>query len=131
MAPNSFFASGDLNPNITPDALEQLKHVYGLDQSLTMQFFAWFKALLHLDFGISFASGKTVREEILQRLPITLVMNIISMIIVFILSLYFGIKAAMKQSMANDKSIKQIALLSYAMPSFYLALLLVLFLAVQ
>jgi len=131
LAPNSFFASGDLNPNITPDALEQLKHVYGLDQSLTMQFFAWFKALLHLDFGISFASGKTVREEILQRLPITLVMNIISMIIVFILSLYFGIKAAMKQSMAYDKSIKQIALLSYAMPSFYLALLLVLFLAVQ
>jgi len=131
LAPNSFFASGDLNPNITPEALDQLKHVYGLDQSLMVQFFAWFKALLHLDFGISFASGKTVREEILERLPITLLMNIVSMIFVFILSLYFGIKSAMKHSLVYDKSIKQIALLSYAMPSFYLALLFVLFFAVQ
>lgn len=131
LAPNSFFASGELNPNITPEALEQLKHVYGLDQSLSMQFFAWLKAILQLDFGISFASGKTVRTEILQRLPITLLMNVISMVFVFFLSIYFGIKSAMKQSLTYDKSIKQVALISYAMPSFYLSLLLVLFFAVQ
>lgn len=117
LAPNSFFASGELNPNITPEALEQLKRVYGLHQSLTMQFFAWFKALLQLDFGISFASGKAVRDEILERLPITLLMNVISMILVFILALYWGIKSAMKQSSLYDKSVKQLALISYAMPS--------------
>jgi len=131
LAPNSFFASGELNPNITPESLEQLKRVYGLDQSLTAQFFAWFKAMLQLDFGISFASGKAVRDEILERLPITLLMNVISMILVFMLALYWGIKSAMKHSKLYDKSIKQIALISYAMPSFYLALLLVILLAVQ
>lgn len=131
LAPNSFFASGDLNPNITPEALEQLKRVYGLDQSLAVQFWSWFKALLHLDFGISFASGKAVRDEILERLPITLFMNVISMLIVFALSLYLGIRSAMKQSSLYDKSIKQFALISYAMPSFYLSLLLVILLAVQ
>jgi peptide/nickel transport system permease protein len=130
LAPNSFFASGELNPNITPEALEQLKRVYGLDQSLSVQFFSWFKAMLQLDFGISFASGKAVRDEILERLPITLLMNVISMIFVFILALYWGIKSAMKQSTVYDKSVKQLALISYAMPSFYLSLLLVILLSV-
>ena len=131
LAPNSFFASGELNPNITPEALEQLKRVYGLDQSLSVQFVAWFKALLQLDFGISFASGKAVRDEILERLPITLLMNVISMILVFVLALYWGIKSAMKQTRIYDKSVKQLALISYAMPSFYLSLLLVILFSVQ
>lgn len=131
LAPNSFFASGDLNPNITPEALEQLKRVYGLDQSLSHQFFAWLQAILHLDFGISFASGKSVRDEILARLPITLLMNIVSMILVFMIALYLGIKTAMKQTSTYDKAIKQLALVSYAMPSFYLALLFVIGFAVQ
>lgn len=131
LAPNSFFASGELNPNITPESLEQLKKIYGLDQSLMMQFFSWLKALLHLDFGISFASGKTVRDEILSRISITLVMNIISMVLVFVLSLYFGIKAALNQEKNYDKAIKQVSLISYAMPSFYLALLLVIVFSVH
>ncbi len=96
LAPNSFFASGELNPNITPEALENLKRVYGLDKSLSEQFFSWVEAIIHLDFGISFASGKMVKDEILSRLPITLIMNIISMILVFIISLYFGIKSAFR-----------------------------------
>lgn len=129
LAPNSFFASGELNPNITPESLEQLKKVYGLDKSLPMQFIAWFQAMLRLDFGISFASGKAVRDEILSRLPITLLMNVVSMVLVFILSLYLGIRSAMKRG-TYDSAIKQFALISYAMPSFYLSLLLVMFLAV-
>ena len=131
LAPNSFFASGDLNPNITPEALEQLKRVYGLDQSLFSQFFAWFNALLHLDFGISFASGKSVRSEILERLPITLLMNLLSMVLVFVLALYWGVKSAMRLDSWYDKSLKQLSLISYAMPSFYLSLLLVIFFAVE
>ncbi|MDD3342713.1 MAG: ABC transporter permease, partial [Sulfurospirillaceae bacterium] len=131
LAPNSFFASGELNPNITPEALEQLKKVYGLDQSLIIQFFSWIKALVHLDFGISFASGKAVRDEIISRLPITLLMNVISLVIVFVLSLYFGIKAALNQEKSYDKAIKQLSLISYAMPSFYLALVLVILFSVH
>ena len=131
LASNSFFASGELNPNITPEALEQLKRVYGLDKSLLMQFISWFTAIIQLDFGISFASGKAVRDEILSRLPITLWMNIISLIVVFILSVYFGIKAALKHDQMYDRNVKQFALLSYAMPSFYLSLILVLVFAVK
>jgi len=131
LAPNSFFASGELNPNITKESIEHLKKIYGLDKSLFEQFVSWIWALMHLDFGISFASGKPVKDEILSRIGITLLMNIISMVIVFILSIYFGIKSAMKQNSTLDRGLKQFSLLSFALPSFYLALLLIMIFAVN
>jgi len=126
LAPNSFFASGQLNPNITPESIEQLKAVYGLDKPLHIQFFSWITALLHLDFGISFASGQMVKDEILSRVLITLTINIISMFLIFVISLYLGIKAALQKNSKLDKAVGQLSLLSFSMPSFYLALLLVL-----
>ena len=130
VAPNSFFASGELNPNITKESIEHLKKIYGLDKPLIVQYFSWVWAMFHLDFGVSFASGKMVKDEILSRIGITLLMNFISLVLVFIFSLYFGIKSALKQGTVFDKSIKQLSLISYAMPSFYLALLLISFFAV-
>ncbi|MBL3520361.1 ABC transporter permease [Arcobacter lanthieri] len=131
LAPNSFFASGELNPNITPEAIEQLKAIYGLDKPLYVQFFSWLINILQLDFGISFASGSKVKEEILSRIPITLTINIISMVLIFIISLYFGIKSAMKKNSFFDKFTNQLSLLSFSMPSFYLALILVLIFSIK
>ncbi len=125
-APNSFFAAGELNPNITKESIEHLKAIYGLDKPLWEQYIRWVWAILHFDFGLSFASGKGVSEEIAQRLPITLVINIISMVLVFYISLKLGISAALKQHSLKDRAVKQLSLFSFAMPSFYLALLLIL-----
>lgn len=131
LAPNSFFASGELNPNITPEAIEQLKAIYGLDKPLYIQFFSWIISILQLDFGISFTSGEKVKEEILSRIPITLTINIVSMILIFIISLYFGIKSAMKKNSIFDRFTNQLSLLSFSMPSFYLALVLVLVFSIK
>ena len=130
-APNSFFASGELNPNITPEAIEELKAIYGLDKPLYIQFFSWIISILNLDFGISFASGIKVKDEILSRINVTLIINIISMLLIFIISLYFGIKAAMSQNGFFDRFTKQLSLLSFSMPSFYLALILVLVFSIK
>ena len=131
LAPNSFFASGELNPNITPEAIEELKKIYGLDKPLYIQFFSWIYSILQLDFGISFTSGEKVKEEILSRIPITLTINIVSIILIFIISLYFGIKSAMKKNSIFDRFTNQLSLLSFSMPSFYLALVLVLVFAIK
>ena len=125
-APNSFFASGELNPNITPESIAQLKAIYGLDKPLYIQFFSWLYSIVQLDFGISFSSGEMVKNEILSRIPITLTINIISMVLIFIISLYFGIKSALNKNSFFDRCTGQLSLLSFSMPSFYLALLLVL-----
>ena len=130
-APNSFFASGELNPNITPESIEQLKAIYGLDKPLYVQFFSWIYSIVQLDFGISFASGEMVKDEILNRMPITLILNIVSMVLIFVISLYFGIKSALNKNSFFDKFTGQLSLLSFAMPSFYLALLGVLIFAIN
>jgi peptide/nickel transport system permease protein len=126
LAPNSFFASGELNPNITEESIVHLKEIYGLDKPLYVQFFSWIINITMLDFGISFSSGVNVKEEILSRIPITLTINIISMIAIFALSLFLGIKAALNKDKLFDRFVGQLSLLSFSLPSFYLALLLVL-----
>jgi len=126
-APNSFFGAGELNPNMTKEAIEKLKAVYGLDKSLFEQYIEWVENIVTLNFGISFVSGADVTEEILKRLPITLIMNITALVVVFILSLYLGIKAALSYEQKTDYIIRQISLFSFSMPSFYLALLFILF----
>jgi len=130
-APNSFFGAGELNPNMTPENLKHLKAVYGLDKSLFTQYTDWIVNILTLNFGISFVSGQDVTSEIFKRLPITLSMNFITLIFVFILSLYLGIKSALNYNKKIDYIIRQISLISFSMPSFYLALLLILFFSVN
>jgi len=125
-APNSFLAAGELNPNMTAETVAQLKAIYGLDKPLLQQYGEWVVNMLSLNFGISFVSGAEVSSEILKRLPITLTMNIISMIIAFGLSIYLGIQAALYFQQRRDYAIRQLSLLSFAMPSFYLALLIIL-----
>ena len=131
LAPNSFLAAGELNPNITPEVIAHLKAIYGLDKPLWQQYISWLGAMLHLDFGISFASGKPVIDEIAQRIGVTLGINITAMVIIFALSMYLGIKSAMRQDSTFDRIVKNLSLLSFSMPSFYLALLLIIFLSVQ
>ncbi|MFA6136883.1 MAG: ABC transporter permease [Sulfurimonas sp.] len=126
-APNSFFAGGELNPNMTKEAIEQLKAVYGLDKSLFNQYMDWIVNIFTLNFGISFVSGQDVSSEILKRLPVTLAMNITALIFVFVISLYLGIKSALSYEKKADFLIRQISLISFAMPSFYLALLFIIF----
>lgn len=130
-APNSFFSAGELNPNMTPEVLEHLKSIYGLDKPLHIQYFDWMLNLLSLEFGVSFVSGQNVIDMVKDRIGITLIMNIISIIFVFILSLYLGIKAAIHSDKLSDTVIKQFSLVSFSMPSFYLALLVVLVFSVE
>ncbi|MDX9814296.1 MAG: ABC transporter permease [Sulfurimonadaceae bacterium] len=124
IAPNSFLSGGELNPNMSKEAIENLKAIYGLDKSLPQQYLNWLKNIITLNFGISFVSGANVSEEILKRVPITLTMNFISLVFVFVISLYLGIKSALNYEKKSDYIIRQLSLFSFSMPSFYLALLL-------
>lgn len=130
-APSSLFGAGELNPNMTKEAIEKLKAIYGLDKSLTMQYVDWVKNIATLNFGISFVTGQDVSSEILKRLPVTLFMNITALISVFVISLWLGIKAALNFEKRSDYVIRQISLVSFSMPSFYLALLFIIFFALN
>ena len=130
-APNSFFGAGELNPNMTKEALAKLKSIYGLDKSLFEQYMEWIVNIVHLNFGISFVTGGDVAEEIAKRLPITLWMNAVALIAVFLLSLWLGITAALHYEERVDSWVRQFALFSFSMPSFYLALLFIIFFSIK
>ncbi|HEX5329973.1 ABC transporter permease, partial [Sulfuricurvum sp.] len=129
MAPNSFMG-GELNPNMTPEAIAQLQSIYGLDKPLFQQYFDWIYNLLTLNFGISFVNGAQVSGVVADRLPVTLWMNIVAMAVTFALSLWMGIKSALSHGKKTDTFLSQFALLSFAMPSYYLALVLMMILSV-
>ena len=59
-APNSFFGAGELNPNMTDEAIAALKAVYGLDKPLWQQYVDWVVNIFSLNFGISFVSGQGI-----------------------------------------------------------------------
>lgn len=126
-APNNFLAAGELNPNITEESIKTLKEVYGLDKPPLEQYVSWVKSMASLEFGISFSTGKSVKDEILSRLPITLAINLVSMFFIFIFGIWLGIYAALRQSQRADKIATTSSLVSFAMPSFYLALLFIMF----
>lgn len=129
MAPNSFMG-GELNPNMTPEAIAQLRAVYGLDKPLLQQYADWLDNLVTLNFGISFVSGAEVSDVVADRLPVTLWMNMIALTLTFVLSLWMGIKAALSHGKKMDTMISQFSLLSFAMPSYYLALVAMMLLSV-
>ena len=129
MAPNSFMG-GELNPNMTPEAIEQMRAIYGLDKPLLRQYFDWILNLFTLNFGISFVSGSQVSEVVADRLPVTLWMNIVAMVLTFVLSLWMGIRSALSHGKKADTIMSQFALLSFAMPSYYLALVAMMVLSV-
>ncbi|MDR3162515.1 MAG: ABC transporter permease [Helicobacteraceae bacterium] len=124
-APNNFFPGGEINPDIRPEDIERMKTVYGLDKGLAERYFSWLLALTRLDFGISFSSGKSVQSEIVSRIGVTMAISLVSMSVIFAVSLWWGIRSALKQRSLFDRISKQAALISYAFPSFYLALLLI------
>jgi len=130
-APNSFLSAGELNPNMTDEAIAALKAVYGLNKPLFEQYSDWTLNILTLNFGISFVTGQEVSVEILKRLPITLIMNITALVAVFVISLYLGIKSALNFEQKSDYIIRQISLVSFSMPSFYLSLLFIIFFALN
>jgi len=130
-APNSFFAAGELNPNMTKEAIQNLKAIYGLDKTLFHQYIDWVQNMMSFNFGISFVSGGDVSSEIFKRVPITLSMNIVALFLVFLISLYLGIKSALNFEKKSDYIIRQISLVSFSMPSFYLALLFIIFFALK
>ncbi len=130
-APNSFFGAGALNPNMTKEAIAKLQAVYGLDKTLLQQYLDWILNIVTFNFGVSFVSGQDVSSEIFKRLPVTLSMNIISLVVVFVLSLYLGVKSALLYEKKTDYLIRQLSLVSFSMPSFYLALLFIILFALK
>lgn len=114
-----------MNPKVGKEARERLTKFYGLDRPLHEQYFSWLGRLAKLDLGNSFSSdNRPVLDKIKERLPVTLSLNFIALVLEFGLAIPIGIMAAVHRDTLIDKGITVFVFLGFAVPTFWLALLL-------
>lgn len=121
-----------LNPLAGEAARQRLEALYGLNKPLYEQYADWLWRLLHLDFGNSMSSdARPVLDKILERLPLTVGMNVAALILTLSIAIPIGVLSAWKQNSLFDRSVTVLVFLGFAMPGFWLALLLMLFFAID
>ncbi len=120
----------EMSLKVSAQAKENLKKLYGLDKPLHIQYLDWIKRFLHLDFGNSFVDGRKVIDKIFERIPVTLTINILSLTLIFVVAVPIGILSATKQYSLFDKLSTIFVFIGFSTPTFWLALLLMIFFGV-
>jgi len=111
--------------------IAQLREKFGLDQPLYMQFFKYVGGVLTLDLGFSYRQEMPVLDLILDRLPATLLLTLTAFGMSLLLGIVFGLAAAARVGKWTDSAITGMALLFYATPLYWVALMAVLLFSVQ
>jgi peptide/nickel transport system permease protein len=121
-----------MNPRASAEAQERLRAMYDLDKPLYHQYWIWVKKLAVLDLGQSFSTDhRPVADKILERLPITILLNVLSLILILAIAIPIGVLSAVHQNSFFDKLTSVFVFIGFAMPTFWLALLLMILFGVQ
>lgn len=114
----------EMNPKVTKEVRDRIRSIYGLDKPLHVQYLTWLKRTAKLDFGRSFSSdGRQVIDKIKERLPITISIDLISMILILIVGIPIGVYSARYKDSLLDKGLTAFVFAAFAIPMFWLALL--------
>ena len=121
-----------MNPKASAEMKERLMKLYELDKPIHLQYWSWLKKLGRGDLGTSFSSDhRPVRDKILERLPITITINVLSLLIIIVIAVPIGVLSAVHQDSLFDKVTAVIVFIGFAVPTFWLALLLMIFFGIH
>ncbi|MEK7682309.1 MAG: ABC transporter permease [Chloroflexota bacterium] len=112
----------------SPEALAKLRADLGLDQPLFVQYVAWLKDVVQLNLGTSYASSRTVVTELSQRLPITIELAFLAIIMTMLVALPAGVVSAIRQNTWLDYLLRVVSVAGLTIPTFFTATLLILWL---
>lgn len=114
-----------MNPRASVEMKQRLRSMYDLDKPLPVQYIRWVGKLARLDLGVSFSTDRRpVADKILERLPITILLNVLSMLLIFVVAIPLGVLSAVRQDSLFDRVTAVIVFIGFAVPTFWLALLL-------
>lgn len=119
-------ASIYIRPGMTPETLEHIRRSMGLDDPLLIRYGRWLLAFLQGDFGYSHFYQMPVRDRILAALPNTLILASGALFFAFLIGVLVGVLQAVKEGSLLDSVLTAVTLFFYSMPSFWLALMLIL-----
>lgn len=126
------FTPGDpaikiLGIEATPEALAQLRTQLGLNDPLPVRFFHYiYNIVTQLDFGISWRTKNPVFEDILPRIPISAMLAFLGIVFATLFGIPLGVLSAVKQYSASDNILRVVSTILVAVPTFFLAMLLIL-----
>ena len=103
----------------------------GLDKPFLTQYFVWLGNLLRGDMGTSYISGREVFPTFISKLPATLLLTVVSILLTILVSIPLGVLAAVKQNRFTDYVIRAASFLGNSMPNFFVALLLMYIFAIR
>lgn len=114
-----------MNPHMNYKQIEIIRRNLGLDRPVIIQYFDWLKQVLHGNFGVSLISFTPISQEIIQRLVPTIILSCVSMVITFLLGIFLGVVGGIYRNNYLGRAIDIFSSISIAMPSFLLALILI------
>ena len=109
-------------------AKEDLRRQLGLDQPLHIQYIRWLDRILHADLGRSFKDQRLVWEKIRERMPLTITLNSLALLITYGIAIPLGILSAVKTGSIADRVSTLIIFMLYSLPSFWVGTLIIIFL---
>ncbi len=112
----------------TQEIIEQTKALYGLDKPIPVQYGLWLSRLVRLDFGTSLEDQRPVLDKVLEALPITLQFNLLSIFLIYLIAIPVGVFSATHQHSYTDYAITLLLFILYSLPSFWVAMLFIMFL---
>jgi len=102
-------------------ALAQWRKQYGLDQPLHVQYAIWLKNLVTLDFGESFKDNQPVWTKIADRVPVTINLNVLSLLVVYLVAIPLGVYSATRRNTPGDQITTVAAFILFAVPTVWAA----------
>jgi peptide/nickel transport system permease protein len=116
--------------DITGEDIERLRHVYGLDKPLPLQYVDWLLAMVQLNFGQSFIYHQDAFQLLLTRVPATLQLAVVALGLQLLIGVPLGVIAALKRGSWADGVIRVFGVAGHALPAFWLGLMLIILFAV-
>ncbi len=119
---------GERESRATAETIEEIKKLYGLDKPAHVQYWNWVKRMVQFNFGDSLKDHRPVSGKIAEALPVTLWINILSIFLVYGLSIPWGVYSARIAGSKLDQGMTLFLFILYSLPAFWVATMLILFL---
>ncbi len=113
---------------VNEETIQLIRHQWHLDEPIWKQYVLWMNDLVHLNFGNSFIDQRPILDKILERLPITATLSLISLFLIYIIAIPIGIYSASHQYSTMDKVSGGILFMLYSLPDFWIATMAIIFL---
>ena len=116
---------------VSQEMIDAAREELGLDKPFIVQYVTWLGKLAQGDMGVSYVSGKPVFSTFVSKLPATLLLAVVSILLTVIVSIPLGIWSAVNQNKAADYVIRTASFIGNSLPNFFVSLLLMYFFAIR